>query len=153
MALFPAFSGAKLSKKAIKIAEEAKVAAEKSADEAKNIRKIDEREVDLPYFLEVKKFTEELSKVTDTTTREVKAGDLKNIIKSLDYLLHFDRFSFLKPIDPIIDHLIFAYRNSPDDYRIKLGNTGFTKVSYLNQIGLKNIIEELEKIKIGDLEN
>lgn len=127
----------------------AAAAAEKSAEEAKNSRKIAEREVDLPHLIEVKKFLGELGKITETTTREIKVEDLKQVEASFDYLIHFDQFSFLKPIIPTIDSLLSAYRNSPADYRIWLGNTQSTKASYLNQIGLKNIIAELEKIKFG----
>ncbi|MES2960945.1 MAG: hypothetical protein V4694_01010 [Pseudomonadota bacterium] len=143
VALFVAYQSRMDSKRAV-------AAAEKSAEEAKNSRKVAEREVDLPHLIEVKRFLGELGKVTDTVSREIKVEDLKNVGKSLDYLLHLgDRFSFLKPISSIIDGLLSYYRNNPDDYRVYLGNTQSTKVSSLNQIGLKNIIAELEKIKFG----
>jgi hypothetical protein len=106
--------------------------------------------VETPQFNEVKNFLRELNKVTDNGSILIMVGSLRLAGESLDHLIYLgSQFSFLKPIAPIVDSLLSSHKNSPDSYMVSLGSTQFTKVNYLNQIGLKNIMEELEKIRIS----
>ncbi len=126
----------------------AAAAAEKSAEEAKNNRKIAQRELTLPHIIEVKKFLGALDRAG-----EIKVGELEKIEASLAHLLHLNQFSFLKPITPIIENYSSSYGCSQPKDRVQLGHTQLDSKDGLQKIDFRKIVEELEKIKIGTLED
>ncbi len=124
------------------------IASEKSAEEAKNSRKIALRDLMLPHIIEVEKFLNELDK-----SGSLQAGELKDIEASVLSLINYeDKFLFLSPVRSLIEKLASNHQGVEASRKIDFSSLQSTKPEVLAQMGLKDIIKKM-KIKNEILES